>query len=76
MALLDLTSEKPWSEAADPLRGITQMMSFMAEHYGKQYAPNTRETVRRQTVHLNWACGTDSGPARDRSIYASAIHLA
>ena len=27
------------------------MMDFFSEHYGKRYAPNTRETVRRQTVH-------------------------
>ena len=27
------------------------MMDFFYEHYGKKYAPNTRETVRRQTVH-------------------------
>jgi len=26
-------------------------MDFFAEHYAKKYAPNTRETVRRQTVH-------------------------
>jgi len=26
-------------------------MNFMAQHYGKTYKPNTRETVRRQTVH-------------------------
>ena len=26
-------------------------MDFIAAHYGKTYAPNTRETVRRQTVH-------------------------
>ena len=76
LALLDLTPDRAWSEAEDPLRGITQLMSLMAEHYGKRYAPNTRETVRRQTVHLNWAFETDSGPARDRSVYASAIHLA
>ena len=31
--------------------GITPMMDFFSEHYGKKYAPNTRETVRRQTVH-------------------------
>ena len=51
LALLDLTPDRAWSEAEDPLRGITQMMAFMAENYGKRYAPNTRETVRRQTVH-------------------------
>lgn len=31
--------------------GITPMMDFFFEYYGKKYAPNTRETVRRQTVH-------------------------
>ncbi len=31
--------------------GITPMMDFFQQHYGKKYAPNTRETVRRQTVH-------------------------
>jgi adenine-specific DNA-methyltransferase len=51
LALLNLTPRKPWSDAAAPLRGITQMMGFFDEHYGKKYAPNTRETVRRQTVH-------------------------
>lgn len=31
--------------------GITPMMEFLSKHYGKHYAPNTRETVRRQTIH-------------------------
>lgn len=51
LALLDLTPEAPWSAASNPLRGITPMMEFFARHYGKSYKPNTRETVRRQTVH-------------------------
>lgn len=51
LALLDLGPEDPWSEAAAPLRGITPMMTFFSERYGKTYKPNTRETVRRQTVH-------------------------
>ena len=51
LALLGLTSTMSWPEAQNPLMGITQMMSFFARYYGKQYAPNTRETVRRQTVH-------------------------
>ena len=57
LALLDLTPDSAWSEAVDPLRGITQLMNFMAEHYGKQYAPNSRETVRRQTIHQFLAAG-------------------
>ena len=51
LALLGLAPDKEWSEATAPLCGITPMMDHMAEHYGKKYAPNSRETVRRQTVH-------------------------
>jgi adenine-specific DNA-methyltransferase len=51
LAVLDLTPEKEWSEASDPLVGITPIMDFIAEHYGKQYKPNTRESVRRFTIH-------------------------
>src|SRR4030042_1609725 len=54
LTLLSLLGLKPydtWDKANDPLMGITPMMEFFSEHYAKQYAPNTRETVRRQTVH-------------------------
>lgn len=51
LALLGLRPETPWSEARNPLLGITEMMDYFAKHYGKQYAPNSRETVRRQSVH-------------------------
>ncbi len=51
LALLDLKPTSKWAEASAPLRGITQMMEYFREHYGVDYAPNTRETVRRQTIH-------------------------
>jgi len=51
LALLDLKPEMPWTEAGDPLMGITPIMDFCRDHYGKAYAPNTRETFRRQTMH-------------------------
>ena len=51
LALLNLTPGKPWSMAENPLVGITPIMDWAREHYGKEYAPNTRETVRRQTMH-------------------------
>lgn len=54
LTLLSLLGLKPadrWEDARNPLIGITPMMEFFDEHYGKRYAPNTRETVRRQTVH-------------------------
>jgi adenine-specific DNA-methyltransferase len=51
LALADLRPEARWSDACAPLRGVSEMMGFFEKHYGKKYAPNTRETVRRQTVH-------------------------
>ncbi len=51
LALLNLKPRTPWRKATAPLMGITPMMEFFADTYGKRYKPNTRETVRRQTVH-------------------------
>src|ERR1700722_4089224 len=51
LAVIALTPAKKWKEATDPLMGITPIMDWAAEHYGKRYAPNTRETFRRQTMH-------------------------
>lgn len=51
LALLNLTPDKPWSNAENPLMGITPIMDWARKHYGKEYAPNTRETFRRQTMH-------------------------
>lgn len=52
LALADLASSSAWAKASDPLRGVTVLMSFIAEHYReKPYAPNSRETIRRFTLH-------------------------
>lgn len=51
LALLNLTPGKTWAQAQNPLIGITPIMDWAREHYRKAYAPNTRETVRRQTMH-------------------------
>lgn len=51
LALLNLIPEKTWAEAESPYMGITPIMDWAREHYGRDYAPNTRETFRRQTVH-------------------------
>lgn len=51
LALLNLTPGKAWADAENPLMGITPIMDWAREHYGKEYAPNTRETFRRQTMH-------------------------
>lgn len=52
LALAELRSGARWSRATDPLRGVTTLMKFIAEHYReKPYAPNSRETIRRFTLH-------------------------
>jgi hypothetical protein len=51
LSLLKLKPANRWQDAGNPLIGITPMMGFFEEYCGKRYAPNTRETVRRQTVH-------------------------
>jgi len=51
LALLNIRPDTSWNDASQNLIGITEMMDFFREHYGVDYAPNTRETVRRQTIH-------------------------
>ncbi|MDM3858818.1 MAG: Eco57I restriction-modification methylase domain-containing protein [Aphanizomenon gracile PMC644.10] len=51
LALADIRPETAWNQATTPKRRITEMMDWFRDFYGKQYAPNTRETVRRQTMH-------------------------
>lgn len=52
--LLALASVKPtddWSAASAPLLTTANMMAFIREEYGMDYKPNSRETIRRQTLH-------------------------
>jgi hypothetical protein len=51
LALLNLTPKKKWAGAENPLMGITPIMDWIRDHYKKLYAPNTRETFRRQSMH-------------------------
>ena len=51
LALLDIHPRNKWCEAEAPMVGITPMMEFAHTHYGVDYAPNTRETFRRFSVH-------------------------
>ncbi len=57
LAILNLVPGKEWAEASNPLIGITPIMDWAREHYQKDYAPNTRETIRRQTMHQFVAAG-------------------
>ena len=51
LALLGLGPKDPWSSASSPLIGVTPIMEVAAKEYGLDYAPNTRETFRRYTLH-------------------------
>jgi hypothetical protein len=51
LALLDLRPRRKWAEAGNPLMGITPIMDWIYKYYKKRYAPNSRETVRKQTMH-------------------------
>jgi hypothetical protein len=51
LALIDLRQGGSWASASTPLLGITPVMDWVRECYGKVYKPNTRETFRRQTMH-------------------------
>ena len=51
LALAGLMPEAEWQEVSSPMIGITPIMDFCREYYGVNYAPNTREKFRRQTMH-------------------------
>ncbi len=51
LALIDLKKNTPWAQAKSRLIRIHDIMVFIQKIYGKKYAENTRETIRRQTLH-------------------------
>lgn len=51
LALLELGPDVEWHEAERPMLRTVQIMQWLREVYGKDYKPNTRETIRRFTLH-------------------------
>ena len=52
LALCNLKEDDNWRDATRQSLGVTKgIMSFVKEAYDKEYAPNTRETFRRQVLH-------------------------
>ena len=52
IALCGLTPGTAWSTAKRRRCTVTKgIMDYLKEHYGTEYAPNTRETFRRQVLH-------------------------
>ena len=51
LALADIQPEDSWGNAASPLLPTVDIMQFIRKHYKQDYKPNSRETIRRQTLH-------------------------
>ena len=51
LALANIGPDGQWTDTEQPLLRIWDIMGFMRDQYDKDYAANSRETIRRQTVH-------------------------
>ena len=52
LAICNIKEQDSWENATIQSLGITKgIMIFVNNNYGKNYAPNTRETFRRQVLH-------------------------
>jgi len=69
--LCGLRVEDPWTHATREGRTVSKgLMEFMRKEYSVRYAPNTRETVRRQVLHQLVLAGvTDLNPFDSRASF-------
>jgi adenine-specific DNA-methyltransferase len=51
LILAQLSETTPWAEAMPQSLRIHDMLRQIKERYGREYAENTRETIRRQVIH-------------------------
>lgn len=51
LVLAQLSEETPWSEAKRQSLRVHDMLLEIKTRYGREYAENTRETIRRQVLH-------------------------
>jgi adenine-specific DNA-methyltransferase len=51
LALAKLGPDDSWGDVQRPLLRIWDIMGFMRDVHGKDYAANSRETIRRHTIH-------------------------
>lgn len=51
LALADIKPLDSWSSSKAPLLPTVRIMEFIRNEYGMDYKPNSRETIRRQTLH-------------------------
>lgn len=51
LALLQMRPSDKWSTASAPMLGTRAIMDWIRDEYDVEYAANTRETIRRYTLH-------------------------
>ncbi len=69
LALVNLRPGDSWTKSQSVLIGITSIMNFIKGNYQREYAPNSRESIRRQTIHQFVQAGiVASNPDKSRPI--------
>lgn len=68
LSLAGLRPDAEWSRAATPRRRVHDLLTDMAASYDREYAENTRETVRRQVIHQLEQAGIVDRNPDDRSL--------
>jgi len=51
VSLLGLRPSSPWRDAENHALGNRAIMDWIRDHYGFEYKPNSRESIRRFTLH-------------------------
>lgn len=74
LALLDLPPNKTWHNASNPLMGIRATLDFAREKLERNYAENTRESIRKYSVKQLVAAGVllHNPDQPDRAVNSSA----
>lgn len=51
LALAGIKENESWASATNNWKTVRNQMDYMAEYYDKKYAENSRESIRKQSMH-------------------------
>jgi len=51
LALAQLSEKNTWNDAANPMMRVHDILVEIKQRYGREYAENSRETIRRRVLH-------------------------
>ncbi len=74
LALAQLSEETPWWQAQPISLRIHDILGAIRTHYGRDYAENTRETIRRQVLHQFEQAGLVERNPDDPSLATNSPH--